>query len=112
MCAGMYSVKLDPQFWYDKALERVFEAENEFQVLDLPVAYSEDFSKIKKQYRSISLSVMRARPTICGECLGLIQVHPDRNKHPQATAAFRKVYGAFETLTDLKQQRRLLAQLG
>ena len=55
--AGMYAVKLDPQFWYDKALERVFEADNEFQVLELPVAYTEDFIKVKKRYRSISLSV-------------------------------------------------------
>jgi len=39
-------------------------------------------------------------------------VHPDKNKHPQADAAFRKVYGAFETLSDLQQQKRLLWEIG
>lgn len=75
--AGTYAVKLDPQFWYDQALERVFDAANEFEVLDLPVELTEDFTKIRKQYRKISLSV-----------------HPDKNKHPQADAAFRKVPSA------------------
>lgn len=28
--AGTYAVKLDPQFWYDEALKRVFDAANEF----------------------------------------------------------------------------------
>ena len=36
----------------------------------------------------------------------------DKNKHPQADAAFRKVYGAFETLSDPLSQRRLLFELG
>ena len=37
-------MKLDPQFWYDEALKRVFDAANEFEVLErlggvrLPVA--------------------------------------------------------------------------
>ena len=34
---GMYAVRMDPQFWYDQALERVFDASNEFEVRDLPV---------------------------------------------------------------------------
>ena len=93
--AGTYAVKLDPQFWYDQALERVFDAANEFEVLGLPVEFTDDLTRIKKQYRKISLSV-----------------HPDKNKHPQADAAFRKVYGAFETLSDPVQQRRLLFELG
>ena len=93
--AATYAVKMDPQFWYDQALERIFEASNEFEVLDLPVELTEDFTKIRKQYRKISLSV-----------------HPDKNKHPQADAAFRKVYGAFETLSDPAQQRRLLFEMG
>jgi hypothetical protein len=29
---GMYAVKMDPQFWYDQALDRVFAATNEFEV--------------------------------------------------------------------------------
>ena len=93
--AGTYAVKLDPQFWYDQALERVFDSANEFEVLELPVEFTEDFTRIRKQYRKISLSV-----------------HPDKNKHPQADAAFRKVYGAFETLSDPASQRRLLFELG
>ena len=64
--AGTYAVKLDPQFWYDQALERVFNAANEFEVLELPAEFTDDFTRIRKQYRKISLSV-----------------HPDKNKHPQ-----------------------------
>jgi len=92
---GTYAVKLDPQFWYDQALERVFAAAHEFEVLELPAESTDDLAKIRKQYRKISLAV-----------------HPDKNKHPQADAAFRKVYGAFETLSDFAQQRRLLRELG
>ena len=64
------------------------------QVLELPVEWCEDAVLIKKQYRKISLSV-----------------HPDKNSHPQADAAFRKVYGAFETLSDPGAQRKLLFTL-
>jgi len=92
---SLYETRLDPQYWYDKAIERVFEAKNDFEVLDLPVQLTEDLSILKRQYRKISLAV-----------------HPDKNSHPQATDAFRKVYGAFETLMDLKQQRRMLWILG
>lgn len=92
---GMYTVKIDPQFYYDKAIDRVLAAENEFEVLDLPVAATKDMSSVKRQYRKISLAV-----------------HPDKNRHPQANAAFRKTYGAFETLSDAKEQHRLLVKLG
>ena len=64
-------------------------------MLELPVEWTEDLTLIKKQFRKISLSV-----------------HPDKNTHPQADAAFRKVYGAFETLSDMGQQRKLLFTLG
>jgi hypothetical protein len=30
--AGTYGVKLDPQFWFDQALDRVFQAANEYEV--------------------------------------------------------------------------------
>merc|ERR1719189_2142882 len=86
---------MDPQYWYDKAIERVFEANNDFAVLDLPPQRIADTAVLKRQYRKISLAV-----------------HPDKNSHPQAADAFRKVYGAFETLMDPKQQRRLLWILG
>ena len=36
---------------------------------------------------------------------------PQKNPHPQAASAFRKSYGAFETLCDLVQQQRLLLEL-
>eukprot|EP00747_Dinoflagellata_sp_TGD_P184534 gnl/TRDRNA2_/TRDRNA2_40221_c0_seq1.p1 gnl/TRDRNA2_/TRDRNA2_40221_c0~~gnl/TRDRNA2_/TRDRNA2_40221_c0_seq1.p1 ORF type:complete len:512 (+),score=123.30 gnl/TRDRNA2_/TRDRNA2_40221_c0_seq1:80-1615(+) len=91
----LYSVQLDPQYWYDKAIERVFQAKNDFEVLDLPVQLTEDTAILKRQYRKISLAV-----------------HPDKNKHPQAADAFRKTYGAFETLMDIKQQRRMLWIMG
>ena len=32
----------------EQALERVFDASNEFEVLDLPVELTEDFTKIRK----------------------------------------------------------------
>ena len=54
-----------------------------------------DLKAVKRAYRRASASV-----------------HPDKNAHPQAVDAFRKVYGAFETLLDLKQQWRLLFVLG
>eukprot|EP00439_Symbiodinium_sp_Y106_P008492 s2084_g1.t1 len=91
----LYEVRLDPQYWYDKAIERVLESRNDFEVLDLPPQLITDMSVLKKAYRKISLSV-----------------HPDKNKHPQSADAFRKVYGAFETLMDTRQQRRLLWILG
>ncbi|CAE7949248.1 Senp7 [Symbiodinium sp. KB8] len=91
----LYEVRLDPQYWYDKAIERVLESRNDFEVLDLPPQLITDLSILKKAYRKISLSV-----------------HPDKNKHPQSADAFRKVYGAFETLMDTRQQRRLLWILG
>lgn len=91
----LYETKLDPQYWYDKAIERVFEAKNDFEVLDLPVQLTEDPGVLKRAYRKISLAV-----------------HPDKNTHPQSTDAFRKVYGAFETLMDFRQQRRMLWIMG
>jgi len=39
-------------------------------------------------------------------------VHPDKNSHPQAVDGFRKVYGAFEVLLELRSQWRLLWVLG
>ena len=71
-------------------------ARHEFEVLLLPERWSgADVQPIKRAYRKVSASV-----------------HPDKNAHPQAVDAFRKVYGAFETLLDLKQQWRLLFVLG
>lgn len=92
---ALYEARLDPQYWYDKAIDRVLEARNDFEVLDLPAQEIRELNTLKRAYRKISLAV-----------------HPDKNGHPQAADAFRKVYGAFETLMDARQQRRLLWILG
>jgi len=93
---ALYSLRLDPQHYYDKAVERVLEARNEFAVLNLETKwYGSDMNPIKRAYRKISVGI-----------------HPDKNKHPQAADCFRKVYGAFETLMDKKQQWRILFVLG
>ena len=77
---GMYAVRMDPQFWYDQALERVFEATNEFevlglgpalffitaasarfslpQVLGLEATFTEELSVIKKAHRNSSPAVL------------------------------------------------------
>lgn len=86
----------DPNVRYDQAVERILNARHEFEVLSLPPRWTgADVGPIKRAYRKASASV-----------------HPDKNSHPQAVDAFRKVYGAFETLLDLKQQWRLLFVLG
>ena len=78
----------------DPHVARVLAAASEFETLELPVAPITDLAAVRKIYRRISLTV-----------------HPDKNPHPEATAAFRKVFGAFQTLCDAEQQRRLLAEL-
>lgn len=87
-------VALDVTSGDDPEIERVLSATNEFETLDLAVAPVEDLAHVRKVFRHISLAV-----------------HPDKNPHPQATVAFRKVFGAFETLCDAGHQRRRLAEL-
>ena len=94
--AALYSMRLDPQHYYDQAIERVFAAKHEFEVLAIePKWHGDDMRPIKRAYRKISATV-----------------HPDKNGHPQAVDAFRKVYGAFETLLELRSQWRILFVLG
>ncbi|CAJ1396953.1 unnamed protein product [Effrenium voratum] len=89
---ALYSLRMDPQHFYDKAVERILASRHEFEVLNLEAKwYGTDLSLIKRAYRRISVGI-----------------HPDKNSHPQAVDCFRKVYGAFETLMDKKQQWRLL----
>eukprot|EP00439_Symbiodinium_sp_Y106_P035054 s4045_g4.t1 len=89
---ALYSLSIDPKHCYDKAVERILAARHEFEVLNLEVKwYGSDLSPVKRAYRRISVGI-----------------HPDKNSHPQAVDCFRKVYGAFETLMDKKQQWRLL----
>mmetsp|Transcript_133687 Transcript_133687/g.250137 ORF Transcript_133687/g.250137 Transcript_133687/m.250137 type:complete len:591 (-) Transcript_133687:157-1929(-) len=92
----LFSIRLDPQYSYDKVIETVFSAKNEFEVLGLePKLMKDSLKDVKRAYRRLSVAV-----------------HPDKNSHPQAVDAFRKVYGAFETLMDVKQQWRLLFVMG
>ena len=44
-----YAVKLDPQFFYDKAIDRVLAASNEFEVLDLPAEPITEMTVVKRQ---------------------------------------------------------------
>ena len=92
---ALYNLSIDPKHCYDKAVERILAARHEFEVLNLEAKWygsgSENMSLIKRAYRRISVGI-----------------HPDKNSHPQAVDCFRKVYGAFETLMDKKQQWRLL----
>ncbi|CAE7503799.1 DnaJ-1 [Symbiodinium necroappetens] len=90
---ALYSLSIDPKHCYDKAVERILAARHEFEVLNLEAKWygSDNMSLIKRAYRRISVGI-----------------HPDKNSHPQAVDCFRKVYGAFETLMDKKQQWRLL----
>lgn len=72
-------------------VDRVINADNDFEVLALPMAICQDFALMKRHFLRVSLST-----------------HPDKTSHPQADAAFRKAYGAFETLSDVTRQRWLL----
>ena len=78
----------------DSEIDRILGATNPFAVLALPLALTEDLAAVRKEYKRVSLSV-----------------HPDKNPHPEAAAAFRRVYGAFEALCDLGEQRRVLGEL-
>jgi hypothetical protein len=58
--AALYSMRLDPQHWYDQAIERVFAARHEFDVLALEAKwYGDDLKPIKRAYRKISATVVR-----------------------------------------------------
>lgn len=72
----------------EEAVDWVNSAADEFEMLLLPLELEEDPSKIRKQFRQMSLLV-----------------HPDKNTHPDANAAFRKLFGAMETLSEPMDQR-------
>ena len=78
----------------DPEVRSVLVAANPYETLGLPLAFTTDLTGVRKAFRKISLTV-----------------HPDKSSHPQADAAFRKAYGAFEALCDLEKQRRLFADL-
>lgn len=72
----------------DEAVDWINSAIDEFEALLLPLQLEEDTGKIRKQFKQLSLLV-----------------HPDKNKHPEADAAFKKVFGAMEKLVDPMEQR-------
>lgn len=72
----------------EEAIEWIQSAADEFELLLMPLQLEEDVGKIRKKFRSISLLV-----------------HPDKNKHPDAENAFKKLFGAMEKLTDPVEQR-------
>jgi rhodanese-related sulfurtransferase len=78
----------------DPHVATVMASRNAYVTLGLPVALTNDLSAVRKAYRRISLLV-----------------HPDKCADPMALAAFRKLYGAFESLCDLPLQQRLYADL-
>jgi len=72
----------------EEAVDWIERACDEFEVLLLPMQLEEDPGKIRKQYRQLSLLV-----------------HPDKNPHPAASSAFKKLFGAMQTLSDPMEQR-------
>ena len=71
------------------AVQRVLDASNEFEVLNIPVRPATATAAVRKAYRFISLSV-----------------HPDKvgRHHPQANAAFLAVKSAMELLVNPTNQ--------
>merc|ERR1719171_1834435 len=72
-------------------IEWILSAVDEFEVLQLPLVRVDDPGVIRKQFKQLSLSV-----------------HPDKNKDPQATPAFRRLFDAMQKLSDPLQQMRVL----
>lgn len=69
-------------------MEWVCQAADEFEALMLPLELEEDPGKIRAQFKQLSRLV-----------------HPDKNGHPEASAAFRRLFGAMEQLLEPMQQR-------
>lgn len=72
----------------EEAVEWIQSSADEFELLLMPLQLEEDVGKIRKKFRSLSLLV-----------------HPDKNNHPDAENAFKKLFGAMEKLTDPVEQR-------
>jgi len=75
----------------DETVEWIISAIDEFETLLLPLELVEDLTKIRSQYKKLSKLV-----------------HPDKNKHPGANAAFKKLFGATEVLSNPIEQRMAL----
>jgi DnaJ-class molecular chaperone len=69
-----------------KSIERILKTNDYYEILDISKEASE--TDIKKSYRKLSK-----------------QVHPDKNKAPEATKVFQKLQNAYEVLCD-KEKRR------
>ena len=78
------------------AVQRVLDASNEFQVLNIPVRPATATATVRKAYRFVSLSV-----------------HPDKVglRHPQANAAFLAVKSAMELLVNPASQEHRRIQI-
>ena len=74
------------------ACAAVLEAKSYYDVLQIPDG-CRDTGMIRKSYLKVS-----------------IRVHPDRNKDPQATAAFQRVSEAYAVLSDATKRREYDAQ--
>lgn len=69
-------------------------AEDLYEVLGIPQADANDKSAVRKAYLTRS-----------------VQVHPDKNSHPQATQAFQRVAEAWQTLSDDQMRAKYNAEL-
>lgn len=77
----------------DEAIvEWVIDAVDVFEAMLLPLAPVSE-AAVRKQYKNL-----------------LLLVHPDKNQNPGATAAFRRLFGAMETLCDASKQTAALQQ--
>lgn len=73
-------------------MKRILSKKDYYEILDVPK--NADEGEIKKAYRKLAL-----------------KLHPDKNPHPKATDAFKKVSASFVCLSD-KEKRNVYDQVG
>ena len=77
----------------DAVVERILGAANHFEVFDIPPV-AVDAAVVTKLYRRLAL-----------------KCHPDKCKHPDGPAAFRRLTAAHDSLSDPRQQKNHLGEL-
>lgn len=77
-----------------KEVERILEIDSTDYYTILSVSKGSDTTEIKRSYRKLAM-----------------KLHPDKNKHPQAAEAFKKIAKAFEVLGD-DNKRKIYDQTG